>query len=496
MKFESPELGKKEDQNFDFTASDVLKALRPKNGKTLEYIGTVTSDFQAEPLVYGENGEPIIVSDWELNIANKLDGKKSSIKGEQNPEQFPKFLPNKELYIQRAEELGQNMFRFSLDFGRLCPKEGEFNSKLMAEYVKALGLIRAHGQEPMLALYHWPMPRYLLETNQRGDVTSGAWENPDVAKHFRFYVENVVKFLADQDKVKGALAEEGFSKEAQDRLLSEGLARYFLSINEPINILLPTYMAGIFPPYKKGRVDLIKKVLEKLVEAHDIARDQIKTGGLKTEGGEPKVGIGHNWTYFDGVLGDVANSLVNEKLTERFERNGGHTDFLGLQYYFRFTVPLLSRKGKVYGDNPYFGDIYPPGIYENLKKMNHEYPGKEIFITEFGFSDKDDKRRPYWLLETLRYVIEALKSDIPVKGMLLWTLAHNFEWDMGMEQKFGLFGESELKEPLKPSPRGEIRGWEAWRAIAKAVTSPSPESLQELQNLYTVAKEQFKKTIL
>jgi beta-glucosidase len=384
------------------------------------------------------------------------------------------------------------MFRFSLDFGRLCPKEGEFNSELMGEYIKALGLVRAHGQEPMLTIYHWPMPRYLLETNNQGDVTAGGWENPEVSKHFRFYVENVIKYLADQDRVKRALEEEGFDKNDQDRFLSEGLARYFLSINEPVNILFSPYITGIFPPYKKGRVDLVKGVLEKLVEAHDIARDQIKSGALTTERGDPQVGIAHNWPYFDGALGDIAHSLVNKKISDRFERNGEYTDFLGLQSYFRLSIPSFSRKGREYSDNPYFGDIYPPGMYENLKKMHQQYPGKEIFVSEMGFSDKTDKRRPYWILETTRYVIEALKAGVPVKGMLLWSLVNNFEWNLGMDQKYGLFDEAELKNPPTSTP-GAVRSWEVWSAVTKALTDPSAESLQKLQDIYVVAKQQFEK---
>jgi beta-glucosidase/6-phospho-beta-glucosidase/beta-galactosidase len=344
----------------------------------------------------------------------------------------------------------------------------------------------------MVAIYHWPMPLYLLGTNRHGDVASGAWENPDVAKHFRFYVESVISFLTDEDKVRNALAEGEFDKNTRERLLSEGLCRYFLSLNEPINSLLPPYMIGIFPPYKKGRVDLIKKVLGKLIEAHDIARDQIKTGGLRAAGGEPKVGIAHNWTYFDGPLGDVAHWLVNKKLTERFERNGEYTDFLGLQCYFRFTIPLLSRKGRIYGDNPYFGDIYPSGVHEHLKKMNREYPGKDIFITEFGFSDDHGLRRPYWILETVRYVIEALEHQIPVKGMLLWTLVNNFEWNLGLHQKFGLFDEGELNKPLVSSSEGNIKSWEAWRSAVAAVLRPSKESMVELQRAYDQARHQFK----
>jgi len=56
--------------------------------------------------------------------------------------------------------------------------------------------------------------------------------------------------------------------------------------------------------------------------------------------------------------------------------------------------------------------------------------------------------------------------------------------------KFGLFSEKELSEPLVPSKNG-VRSWEAWQSSIKAITNPSPESLQELQSYYSKAYKQY-----
>ncbi len=480
--------------DFNFTAADVLKTLRTASGKpSIEYIGSGTSHFQAEPLVYGPDGEPLVLSDWEFEVVKNLKGKENAkIKGNLDPAAFPRFLQEKEKYIDRSAELGENMFRFSLDFARLCPKEGEFDTELMADYVKALALIRARGQEPMLTLYHWPMPMFLVKINENEDITKGGWENPEAAKHFRFYVENVIKFLADEDKIRGVLAEENFDKESQDKFLAEGLVKYFLSINEPVNIAGLNYIAGIFPPYKTGKIGLAKKVMQKLIDAHDMTRDRLKSGGMKmTEGREPQVGISHAWNYFDGILGGAFHKIFNKGPASKFERNNEYTDFLALQYYFRMTAPLFAKRGRDYGDNPAFGDIYPPGIYEMLKKMNKEYPQKEIFITEFGFSENKDMRRPYWILETVRYIIEAKKHGIPIKGMLLWSLVNNFEITLPSDQKFGLFDESELNTPLIRGTEG-IKSWEVWQSAIGAIANPSEESLKKLQDCYETAQRQYR----
>lgn len=478
-----------------FTEKETFEALRTPEGKrAIEYVGSATSEFQAEPLVFDEKGKQLILSDWELELSKNLEGKKSSIQGIQHPEEFPKFHEKKKQYIERSHELGENMFRFSLDFARLCPEKGEFNEDLMADYVKALGLIKARGMEPMVALYHWPMPKYLLETDMNGNIKKGGWEHPEAADRFRFYVENVTRFLGNQDKVRSALHEEGFDKKAQDSFLSEGLARHFISINEPTNIFFTGYVAGAFPPFKRGRIFAAKEILNRLVEAHDVARNELKKLPTK-EGKEPKVGVGYHWVYFDEILANTVHKIMNEVQTKAFERTGEASDFLGLQYYCRMSLPLYKgRKDRVYGDHPDFGDVYPKGMYELLTKMNKLYPQKEIFITEFGFSDKDDMRRPYWILETVRYILEARKKNIPIKGMLLWTLVNNFEWNQGMDQKFGLFDEKELEKPLAKE-FGRIRSWEAWQKVTKAITQPSEASLSELQAYYDGAKIQYERAI-
>lgn len=420
-------------------------------------------------------------------------GSKSHIVTPQQQGKFPHFREEKADYLTRSKELGENMFRFGLDFARMCPEKGKFNEELMGDFIRTLARIKAQGQEPMVTMYHWPMPNYLVTLKPNGEIDRGGWENPKVADHFRFYVEEVVKHLNNEDFVRKNLLDEGFNKEDIDKFLNEGLVRYFISINEPTSILLPGYLAGVFPPFKIGKVFEAKKVLERLVQAHDIAQAELKKGSKKFGPiTEAQVGVAHAWTYFDGVLGKIVDEIMNKQITKSFERTGAYSDFLALQYYFRMRIlPLTSpEKPLAFGEHPDFGDIYPKGIYHLLKEMHDMYPRKEIFLTEFGFADKNDKRRPLWIMETVRYIIEAVKNKVPVKGMLLWSLVNNFEWAQGMEVQFGLFKESELGKPLKPES-GKVRSWEVWQAIIKTLNNPSEENLKELDNLYQKAKEQF-----
>ena len=70
-------------------------------------------------------------------------------------------------------------------------------------------------------------------------------------------------------------------------------------------------------------------------------------------------------------------------------------------------------------------------------------------------------------------------------------MVNNMEWAWGMQQRFGLFDESELKVPLQKSEPGSIHGWEAWQAVANAITHPTADTLGRLQDHYKTARQQF-----
>lgn len=478
-------------RRFDFRGPDTIAALlSPQNTQRIEYVGSATSHFQAEPLLYDEHGKARVFSDWEYEVTRRLRGEHSGIPhAEMND--LPRFLLKKNEYLGRSATLSENMFRFSLDFARLCPKGGEFNEDLMADYLRVLALIKAHGQEPFLTLHHFTMPRYLITTDGGGNITAGAWEHPDVVRHFRYFVSKVIAFLSQEARIGPILDNLKLDQDVQHRILRDGLVRYIMTINEPAVTLFNGYLSGTMPPYKHVNLLALRRVRSRLIEVHDLAFNEIRQGWQRLAR-QPQVCIGHNWQYFDGIIGGIAHEFQRD-LTASFERDGQYSDFLALHYYFRRTLPLTSaaQRKRDYGDQPAFGDVYPTGILKVIDLMHASYPHKKIFIAEIGFSDRSDLRRPYWILETVRYIIEALGRGIPITGVLLWSLVNNFEWELGMSQKFGLFSESELSIPPSPSASG-IRSWQAWQAATRAIRAPSPERLTELQRTYELAYAQYK----
>jgi beta-glucosidase len=89
-------------------------------------------------------------------------------------------------------------------------------------------------------------------------------------------------------------------------------------------------------------------------------------------------------------------------------------------------------------DNDY-GEIYPLGLYRVLKSVYQRTRGnKPVYITENGFSDAIEDRRPQVILEHLAMVHRAISDGIPVRGYLHWSLVDNFEWTEGWRVRFGL----------------------------------------------------------
>jgi beta-glucosidase len=473
-----------------FTDDRVLSAILPAQGKPgIRYVGSATSHFQSEPILWDGEGRPVLASDWDVEVIRRVRGERSRIPAA-DVTNLPRFLARMEEYVGRSADLRENTYRFSLDFSRLCPSPGVFNESLMEQYLKTIIRIKLRGQEPFLTLHHFTMPRYLIETDRHGDISVGPWDHPKLAQSFRFYLQNVVRCLTDTKRLRTLLAAAGADSERAEAIMHEGLVQYFMTINEPAAIVFNGYVSGAGMPYKARNVFAVSRVLGRLAEAHDTARDLLRSG-LRLQSRAPWVCLGHNWQFFDGFIGTIAKD-IQMQWTDRFERDGNRSDFLGLHYYFRRTIPLSgsASKRRDYSDQPQFGDIYPKGILEVLTTMHARYPKKTIWVSEIGFSDHDDRRRPLWLLETLRYIIEAKAQSIPIEGVLVWTLVNNFEWDLGMSQKFGFFSETELGAPPRRRPDA-LSSWEVWQACIAALTAPSPATLSHLQSFYERALVQY-----
>ena len=302
------------------------------------------------------------------------------------------------------EELNLNAFRFSIEWSRIEPEPGKFNEQEIEHYKKYLGSLKSRGIATMVTLHHFTSPAWFAKT--------GGWSNKKSVFYFARFTQKMLKELGD-------------------------LVDFWLTINEPLIYTTVSYLQGRWPPKKRNPI-LVLKVIKNQITAHKkVYKDFHK---IKSN---IKVGIAKNNQFFEpfsskNILDKLAvqccNYFWNEFFLNRIKR---HLDFIGLNYYFHNKIKFpfsIRNKNKIVSDLGW--EIYPQGIYHVLKDLKkYNLP---VYITENGVADKNDKLRRNFIRRHLSWIWRAIHEDINVKGYFHWSLIDNFEWDKGIEPRFGL----------------------------------------------------------
>jgi beta-glucosidase len=131
------------------------------------------------------------------------------------------------------------------------------------------------------------------------------------------------------------------------------------------------------------------------------------------------------------------------------------TDVLGVNYYFRSVVaydptatPLQARSIVPAGARvtAVGWEVYPPGLYDILKRVHDDYRPSRLLVTENGAAYEDvveeghvdDPEREAYLHEHLLQAHRAVDDGVPLRGYFVWSLLDNFEWASGYGKRFGV----------------------------------------------------------
>ncbi len=362
-------------------------------------------------------------------------------------------------YHQYAEDitiiktLNISNYRFSISWSRIMPNGvGTINHKGIAFYNRIIDFCLEMGIQPWITLYHWDLPEELQ--------IKGGWTNREILHWFGEYVQCCLKHFGDRVK-------------------------HWMILNEPMVFTGAGYFLGVHAPGKKGLSSF-------LAAAHHAAMCQAEGGRmLRSYQTDYKIGTTFSYSHIDPLrenherdaravvrIDALLNRLFIEPLLglgypiddlkilqkiERFIQPGDEQklafemDFIGLQNYTREIVsytPLMPFvQAKIIKANKrnvrhtlMNWEVYPPSIYEALKRWQ-KYPGiKEILVTENGAAFKDqvvkdevhDFERMQYLKDHIAQVLKAKQEGVNVKGYFVWTLMDNFEWAEGYHPRFGL----------------------------------------------------------
>jgi len=320
-----------------------------------------------------------------------------------------------------AESLNHNCHRFSIEWSRIQPAEGEFSEEALEHYRQVICALKKRNIEPIVTLHHFTNPIWFLRL--------GGWENKKAVEYFLHYVEYVVARLASE-------------------------VRFWVTINEPMVYTYFSYIKGDWPPQERSYAKA-RKVKTNLAESHIRAFRLIHKLYLKNGLTSPMVSIAHNMIAFvpcsrsirDRLGAHLRNYFFNHCFINKLIRCRS-LDFIGINYYTRQLVDtrawtvddLLSsvcdRGHDSLKKNSLGWEIYPRGLFYLLLSLRrHKLP---VFILENGICTEDDTLRWEYIREHLTSVSRAISAGVQVRGYIYWALMDNFEWDKGFAPRFGL----------------------------------------------------------
>jgi len=322
--------------------------------------------------------------------------------------------------IELVADLGLGAYRFSLEWSRIEPCEGEWSIGALDRYRRMCAACLAREIVPVVTFHHFTTPRWLS--------ARGGWEAPEAPDRFARFVARSAEHLGD-------------------------LIGRACTINEPNVIGVMGYSLGVFPPGVKRDLARHQAVNEATLRAHRLAVDALGSGP-----GDYPVGLTLSMAEMVAEEGgEKGRDAARELLEDTFLAGTAGDDFIGVQTYTRMR---FGEKGRLLGPAEgvpvtQMGYEYWPQALEHTVRRAAAVTGLPVVVTENGIGTDDDRERVAYMAEALEGVERCLADGIRVDGYFAWSLLDNFEWALGYGPKFGLVAvdRSTFERRPKPSAR-------------------------------------------
>lgn len=335
--------------------------------------------------------------------------------------------------IEMLAGFGLNAFRFSIEWARIEPAEGEFSPAALAHYGRMLDACHAVGVTPIVTFHHFSLPRWLHEL--------GGFACDRFPALFERYCERAVAALGDRI----------------------GLA---CTINEPQGLGLSGWVLGINPPGLRGDRESAARAVRNLASAHRLGSRVIRARGVPA-------GVTlalPDLQYDDGAQPGESALELESRVNDLFLELARDDDFVGVQAYTRFRFGPEGPRGPGHGTTmtsvleetdatTLMGwEFHPQALGSAIRRAHRSCPGVPILVTENGIATASDSKRVAYIEGALREVLNCRAEGIDVRGYLYWTLIDNFEWALGYAPKFGLVAVDRQSQARHPKPSAHRLG--------------------------------------
>jgi beta-glucosidase/6-phospho-beta-glucosidase/beta-galactosidase len=390
-----------------------------------------------------------------------------------------------------AEELHLDSLRISLEMSRLFPARpptagaaptvdelvAAADPGAVQAYRAILRSMRGQGLEPLVTLNHYTLPLWLHDgkachEDPDGCAARGWLDGPTMVAWLGAYAGFCARTFGDE-------------------------VRWWATLNEPMAVVVSGYLLPTAdrtnPPGLARPTDAID-VAFAMIDAHAAMYDAVHA-----EDGDAQVGLVPNLSipkpedearpedlsaaeHFDHIYNRVfLDALVDGALDRDLDGVAeldrpdlaGRMDYVGINYYTQVTVRgtgVSFVPGYAWVDFLPVGSLWtehPEGLGD-VARLVDSY-GLPVIITENGTYNHENDPVGRFLNPHLAALQGAIDDGVDVRGYFLWSLIDNYEWNHGMDLRFGAYEVDEVSKErrLRDIGRG-LAGWAEAGALPAA----------------------------
>lgn len=352
--------------------------------------------------------------------------------------------------IKLMADAGLNAYRFSIEWARIEPEEGHFDSEAVDHYKAVIACCKKYGIEPFVTLHHFSSPKWL--------ISKGGWEASTTPEDFAHYVRFIIGELGSELHyictineanmgIQVAAIAERYKRQmmAQMQAARSGGDSADGSVQVGINLqkMMEGQKAAAAENLEVFGVEKVENFTSMrtregdllILKAHELAKKEIKAL-------YPDIKVGLTLSLHDIQPQEDGMERAKKEWDEEFMHYLPYIkddDFLGVQNY---TRSLIGADGQL--PNPDGAELtqmnyefYPEALEHVLRKVAKDFHG-DLYVTENGIATADDTRRVAFIDTALKGIVSCINDGLPVKSYFHWSLLDNFEWQKGYSMTFGL----------------------------------------------------------
>ena len=352
--------------------------------------------------------------------------------------------------IKLMADAGLNAYRFSIEWARIEPEEGHFDSEAVDHYKAVIACCKKYGIEPFVTLHHFSSPKWL--------ISKGGWEASTTPEDFAHYVRFIIGELGSELHyictineanmgIQVAAIAERYKRQmmAQMQAAQSGGNSADGSVQVGINLqkMMEGQKAAAAENLEVFGVEKVENFTSMrtregdllILKAHELAKKEIKAL-------YPDIKVGLTLSLHDIQPQEDGMERAKKEWDEEFMHYLPYIkddDFLGVQNY---TRSLIGADGQL--PNPDGAELtqmnyefYPEALEHVLRKVAKDFHG-DLYVTENGIATADDTRRVAFIDTALKGIVSCINDGLPVKSYFHWRLLDNFEWQKGYSMTFGL----------------------------------------------------------